>query len=187
MGDCRSVERQALIDAPQLGALFLYFVMLAYLAVGGAPSVLPEMHRYVVEVHAWMSSTQFAELFTLAQIAPGPNVMYIPLIGWHVGGWAGVAATTIPFLMPSATLTLLVAHLHARHPEATLGVAIRRGLTPITIGLIFASGWILLPAVNADWRGYLLTLLTVTVVLRTSLNPIWLLAAGAAAGIAGLV
>lgn len=175
------------MDIAQLGALFLYFLMLAFLAVGGAPSVLPEMHRYVVELHGWLTSTQFAELYTLAQIAPGPNVMYIPLIGWQIAGWAGAAATTLPWLVPSTTLALLVAHLHARNPQAALGVAIRRGLTPITIGLLFASVWILMPAVNHDWRGYVLTALTAALVLRTSLNPMWVLGAGAVAGMVGLV
>jgi len=171
----------------ELGALFLYFLMLAFLAIGGAPTVLPEMHRYVVDVHGWLTSTQFAELFALAQVAPGPNVMYIPLIGWRVAGWAGAAATTLPFVIPSVTITLVVAHLHMRNPQAAFGVALRRGLTPITIGLILASGWILLPAVNHDWRGYLLTLVTILAVFRTSLNPIGLLAIGAAAGLLGLV
>ena len=171
----------------ELTALFLYFLMLSFLAIGGAPSVLPEMHRYVVDVHGWMTSTQFAEIYTLAQVAPGPNVMYIPLIGWQVGGWAGAAATTIPMLMPSVTLALLVAHLHARNPKAAFGLAIRRGLTPITIGLILASAWILLPASNDDWRGYLLTAVAVVLVLRTSLNPLWFLTAGAIAGVTGIV
>jgi chromate transporter len=175
------------MDFSQIAALSLYFLMLAFIAVGGAPSVLPEMHRYVVDLHAWLTSTQFAELYALAQVAPGPNVMYIPLMGWRIAGWAGAAATTVPFVMPSLTLTLLVAHLHARNPKAALGAAIRRGLTPITIGLIFASGWILLPAVNNDWRGYVLTVLTIAMVMRNALNPIWLLAAGAAAGLSGLV
>jgi chromate transporter len=175
------------MDFASLTALFLYFLMLSFLAVGGAPSVLPEMHRYVVEIHGWMTSTQFAELYTLAQVAPGPNVMYIPLIGWHIAGLPGAIATTIPMIVPSVTLTLLVAHLHARHPKAALGFAIRRGLTPITIGLILASGWILMTAVNEDWRGYLLTAVTVAVVLRTSLNPLWLLGAGAVAGMVGMV
>ena len=175
------------MGAGELTSLFLYFLMLSFLAIGGAPSVLPEIHRYVVEIHGWMTSTQFAELYTLAQVAPGPNVMYIPLIGWHIAGWAGAAVTTAAMLVPSWTLTLFVAHLQARHPKATLGVAIRRGLTPITIGLVFASGWVLLPAANEDWRGYALTALTVALVLRTPLNPLWLLAAGALAGITGLV
>ena len=90
-------------------------------------------------------------------------------------------------VMPSCTLTLVVAHLHARNPKAAFGVAMRQGFTPLTIGLVFASGWILLPAVNADWRGYMLTFVTVVLVLRTKLNPLWLLGAGAIAGISGLV
>ena len=175
------------MSAGEISALFLYFLMLAFLAVGGAPTVLPEMHRYVVELHGWLTSAQFAQLYAIAQVAPGPNVMYIPLIGWRIAGWAGAAATTIAFIVPSITLTLLVAHLHARSPNGAVGVALRRGLTPVTIGLIFASGCILLPAVNADWRGYVLTAITVVLVLRTSLNPLWLLVAGAAAGIFGLV
>jgi chromate transporter len=175
------------MDAGQLAALFLYFMMLAFLAVGGAPSVLPEMHRYVVEVHGWMTSTKFAELYTIAQVAPGPNVMYIPLIGWHVAGWSGALVTTLAMLVPSATLTLIVAHLHARHPRAAVGFAIRRGLTPITIGLILASGWILLSAVNENWGAHVLTAATVGLVLRTGINPLWLLAVGAGAGMLGLV
>ena len=187
MGDRVGVERQALMDLAQLLSLFLYFLMLAFIAVGGAPSVVPEMHRYVVELNGWMTSTQFAELYTLAQVAPGPNVMYIPLIGWQIAGWGGAIAATVPMLVPSLTLTMLIARLQARHPKTAFGAAIRRGLTPITIGLVFAAGWILMPSVNDAWRGYVLTALTVFLVLRTSLNPLWLLAAGAIAGMAGLV
>jgi chromate transporter len=144
------------------------------------------MHRYVVEVHGWMTSTQFAELYTLAQVAPGPNIMYLPLIGWQISGWLGAIATTLPILVPSATLTLMIAHLHVNYPRGALA-AIRRGLTPITIGLVFASGWILMTAANENWRGYVLTAVTVLLVMRTSLNPLWLLAAGAAAGVFDLV
>ena len=95
--------------------------------------------------------------------------------------------TIVATLVPSATLTLAVAYLYQRHPRAASGLAIRRGLTPITIGLVFASGWILLPAVAHDWRGYVLAALTVGLVLRTSINPLWVLVIGAVAGIAGLV
>ena len=170
-----------------LASLLAHFSALSLLAIGGASSTLPDMHRYVVEVHHWLTSAQFATLYALAQVAPGPNVMYIPLLGWQVAGWAGVAATTLPLLVPAGTLTLLVGRLDARHPQAALGRALRRGLTPITLGLMLASGWILMRAVNHDWRGYLLTLLTVGPVLRTPWNPLWLIAAGALVGMAGLV
>jgi len=108
-------------------------------------------------------------------------------MGWHLAGWKGAAATTIPLLVPATTLTLLVGHYNERYPNAPIGRAIRRGLTPITIGLMFASATILMRAVNHDWKSYLLTLFTVVVVLRKPLNPLWLLAAGAAAGMLGLV
>ena len=89
--------------------------------------------------------------------------------------------------MPATTLTLLVGHLNERYPNAPIGRAIRRGVMPITIGLVFASATILLRAVNHDWRGYLITLLTVGVVLRKPWNPLWLFGAAALAGMAGLV
>jgi chromate transporter len=181
------MERPDVMDWGALGGLFLYFLMLSFLAIGGNASVLPEMHRYVVEVHHYMTSAQFAEMYTLAQVAPGPNIMYIPLVGWYVAGWLGAVATLVATLIPSATLTLVVAYLYQRHPRAAFGLAIRRGLAPITIGLVFASGWILLPAVAADWRGYVLTALTVAVVMRTSFSPLWVLIGGAIAGTSGLV
>ena len=175
------------MDRIDLGSLFLHFLALWFVAVGGPSAILPDIHRYVVDVQHLLTSAQFAEIYTLAQVAPGPNVMYIPLVGWQVGGWAGAAALTLAMLLPSATLTLLIARLYARHPKATAGIAIRRGLTPITIGLLFASGWILVQGANEDWRGHVLTAITVALVLRTSLNPLWLLSVGAAAGMLGLV
>ena len=175
------------MDRLDLSALFLHFLALWFVAVGGPSTILPDIHRYVVEVHLFFNNTPSTEIYTLAQVAPGPNVMYVTLIGWHLAGWAGAAATTIPLLVPATTLTLLVGHLNERYPNAPIGRAIRRGLTPITIGLMFASATILMRAVNHDWRGYLITLLTVAVVLRKSWNPLWLLAAGALAGMLGLV
>jgi chromate transporter len=176
------------MDRAELTGLFLNFVVFWFIAIGGPSAILPEIHRYVVDVNHWMTSTQLAEIYTLAQLAPGPNLMYVTLIGWQLAGWKGAAVTTLPLLVPATTLTLLVARLNQRYPDAPIGRAIRRGLTPIAIALTFASAAILIGAVNHDWRGYLLTLFTVAVVLRKpSWNPLWLLAAGALAGVAGVV
>ena len=174
-------------DHVDLTALFLHMLALWFIAVGGPSAILPDIHRYLVEARQLLTSAQFAEIYTLAQVAPGPNVMYVTLIGWHLAGWAGAAATTIPLLVPATTLTLLVGHFIERHPNAPIGRAVRRGLAPITIGLMFASATILMRAVNHDWRGYSITLLTAALALRKSWNPLWLLAAGALAGMLGLV
>jgi chromate transporter len=175
------------VERIDLTSLFLHFVALWFVAVGGPSAILPDIHRYVVDVEHLLTSAQFAEIYTLAQVAPGPNVMYVTLMGWHLAGWKGVAATTIPLLIPATTLTILVGRLNERYPNASLGRAVRRGLTPITIGLMFAGASILTRAVNHDWRGYAITLLTAAIVLYKPLNPLWLLGAGALAGILGFV
>jgi chromate transporter len=74
------------MEEVDLSALFLHFLALWFVAVGGPSTILPEIHRYVVEVHHWMTSAQFVEVYALAQVAPGPNVMYVTLIGWHLAG-----------------------------------------------------------------------------------------------------
>jgi chromate transport protein ChrA len=118
---------------------------------------------------------------------PAPTLCTSPSSAGRWRGGRGQPRLRSPGSWPAGTLTLLVGHLHSRYPQAALGRAIRRGLTPISLGLMLASGWILMRAVNHDWRGYLLTLLTVGLVLRTPWNPLWLLAAGALVGMAGLV
>src|SRR5262245_2667190 len=159
--------------------LFLHFLALWFVAVGGPSAILPDIHRYMVEANQLLSNREFAEICTVAQSAPGPNVMYVTLMGWYLAGWTGAAAMTIPILIPATTLTLFVGHFNARYPNAPILRAVRRGLAPITIGLMFSGATVLMRAVNHDWRGYLLTLLTAVVTLRTSWNPLWLLAAGA--------
>jgi chromate transporter len=176
-----------MMDRVDLTALFLHSLALWFVAVGGPSAILPDFHRYIVEAHQLMTSTEFADLYTLAQAAPGPNFMYVTLIGWHLARWAGAVTMTIPVLVPAATLSLLVGHMNERYLNAPIGRAIQRGLAPITIGLMCASATVLMRAVNHDWRGYLLTLATVVLVLRTRWSPLWLLAAGALAGVLGLV
>ena len=174
------------MERVDLGSLFLHFVALWFVAVGGPSAILPDIHRYVVDVHRLLSNREFAEIYTLAQAAPGPNVMYTTLIGWHLAGWSGALATTIPLLVPATTLTLVVGHFIERYPDAPILRAIRRGLTPITIGLMFSGATVLMRAVSHDWPGYLTTVLTAVIVLRLTCNPLWLLAAGAILGIAGV-
>ena len=104
-----------------------------------------------------------------------------------VGMRSIASIVTLALLVPVCTLNVLIGRMHASNPDAPLGRAISRGLTPIALGLFLASAWILARSVNHDWGGYLITLITVVLVMRTSLNPLWLIAAGAVAGMAGLV
>jgi len=167
--------------------LFLNFLILSSMAIGGTQTVMPGMHHYVVEVHNWITSRQFADAYALAQAAPGPNVMYVTLIGWQVGGWVGAIATTLALVIPSAVCTILFVRLAARNPDAPFARAMRSGLAPVAIGLTFSSAWVLMRSINHDWHGYLLTALAIAIALRTRINPLWLIGGGALAGAAGFV
>ena len=172
------------VDLP---ALSLHFALLSLMAIGGVSSILPDMQRYVVEANHWLSATQFADAYALGQAAPGPNMMFVTVLGWQLAGWAGAVVATLATIVPPILLTLTVTRLSAANPNAPLGRAIRGGLGPIAIGLTLSSGWILAHSADHDWRGALLTLLTVVLMLRTRLNPMWLILAGAAAGMSGIL
>ena len=175
------------MDEVDLPALCLHLALLSLMAIGGVSSILPDMQRYVVEVNPWLSGSQFADIYALGQAAPGPNMMFVTLIGLQLAGLLGAIATTLAIVLPPALLTLAVTRMNANNPDARLGRAIRGGLGPITIGLTLSSGWILAYSADHDWRGAVLTLGTVILMMRTKLNPVWLILVGALAGISGLV
>jgi len=175
------------MDRVDLTALALHFALLSLMAIGGVNSILPDMHRYVVEANHWLSDRQFADAYALGQAAPGPNMMFVTLLGWQLAGWTGAIVATLAIIFPPIVLTLGITHLHANNPDAPLGRAIRGGLGPIAIGLTLSSGWILAQSADHSWRTALLTLLTVALMLRTRLNPVWLIAAGAIAGMTGIL
>ena len=176
-----------MMDAVDLPALALHFALLSLMAIGGIASILPDLQRYVVEVNPWLSATQFADAYALGQAAPGPNMMFVTLLGWQLDGWAGAITASVAIIVPPVLLTLAVTRVNANARTAPLGRAIRGGLGPITIGLTLSSGWILAHSADHDWRGVLLTLLTVVLMLRTRLNPMWLILVGALAGMAGIL
>jgi chromate transporter len=175
------------MDRVDLPALGLHFALLSLMAIGGVSSILPDMQRYVVEVHHWMSGKQFADAYALGQAAPGPNMMFVTLVGWQLAGWAGAIVVTLAVVGPPILLTMGVTRLNARNPDAPLGRAIRGGLGPIAIGLTLSSGWILAQSADHSGRTALLTLLTIVLMLRTRLNPVWLILAGAVAGMTGIL
>lgn len=172
---------------PELGALFLHFTLLSLLAVGGAITTAPDMHRYVVGEKSWLSDAQFTDSVALAQAAPGPNVLFVAVVGFNVAGLAGAAAAMLGTLVPSTTLALWASGQVARHRQALAVRAFSAGLAPLTLGLLLATGWLLLEPHRGHLGVPLLVLATVLVTWRTKLSPLWLIAAGAAVGAMGWV
>jgi chromate transporter len=172
------------VSAAELLQLFVHFLSLSLLAVGGAITVAPEMHRYVVVEQGWLGDDQFTASIALAQSAPGPNVLFVTLIGWNAGGWAGALAATAGVMLPSSTLSLLAFRWTQRRRQLPWVRAFRTGMAPITIGLLLATGWILAAQNLADPLLIAVSLATIAVLLKTRINPLWLIAAGALCGIA---
>src|SRR5262249_30693781 len=118
------------------------FALMSLFAVGGANSAIPEMQRLVVEVERWMSNRQFMDLFAIAQATPGPNVIMVTLIGYHVAGVAGALVTTVAMCGPTCALAYVVGQAWERHKAAPWRVVIQAGVLPISIGLIAASAYV---------------------------------------------
>ena len=178
--------------------LFVQYLSLSLLSVGGAITTAPEMHRYLVDETRWLTEQQFTASIAIAQAAPGPNILFVALMGWHVGintgsvawGLFGVLVTMFGIMLPSTTLTYLAAQWGHRNRNLRGVRAFKQGMGPIVIALLIATGWVLTSAHNdpaRDWPLWLLTATAALVIWRTKLHLLWMLGAGAVLGWFGLV
>ena len=174
------------LDAGVLLDLFVHFGMLSLLAIGGAITTAPDMQRYVVGERDWISDSLFTTSVAIAQAAPGPNVLFVAVVGWNIAGLAGVAATLAGSLLPSTTLALAATRFSVRRRDSRFVRAFTAGLAPLTLGLLLATGWVLTEPARTDLGAMLLVPFTVLALLKTRLSPIWLVAVGAVVGALGL-
>ena len=180
-------------------SLFSHFLLLSLMSIGGAISTSSEMHRFLVEQHHWLSQEQFNTAIALAQAAPGPNVLFVALMGWHVGMNAGstgaalfgVLVSMVGIMTPSTIITYTAARWGHRNRELRAVRAFKQGMAPVVIALLLSTAWILGSSVvqnlDAGWRLALLAVAAGLVIWRTRLHLLWVLAAGALLGAFGLV
>ncbi len=186
--------------------MFQHFASLSLLAVGGAITTAPDMHRYLVDETHWLSERQFTSSIALAQAAPGPNILFVALMGWNVGlnaaasqggGWIsamlaalGLLVAMLGIMLPSSILTYTATRWAHQHRER-LGIrAFKAGMAPIVIALLLATAWLLTMGhdqPSRDWPLYALTLATTLIVWRTKVHMLWLIGAGALLGALGWV
>lgn len=166
------------------------FALLSLLAVGGGTAVLPQMKHDVVEAHHWVNSTQFAEIYSLGQLAPGPNMTCVILIGYEVASVAGLLAVLVAFFFPACLLCYFASQVWDAAAGSPWRAAVQRGMAPIVIGLMLAGCYALgkTATLNPDkgWDFNLVTLgigAAVAVVLSlTRINPAFTILAGGVAG-----
>ncbi len=185
-------------------SLFLHFVSLSLLAVGGAITTAPDIHRYLVDEQHWLTHYQFTSSVAIAQGAPGPNVMFVALMGWNVGMNAaagmtpapsmayevmlallGVLVTMVGIIVPSATLTFVSTQWAHNNRELRGVRAFKSGLAPLVMSLLVATGWLLTGNHDnyaQDWPMWALAAVTTVIVWRTKTHLLVLLSIGAVLG-----
>jgi len=174
-------------EANPISTLIWTFGLMSLFAVGGANSAIPEMHRVAVDVQHWMNDKQFADVFAISQLAPGPNVLIVTLIGYSVAGVAGAVVATLSMCGPTAILAYYVSRLLRRSSHSPWPAIIQAALVPLSIGLMGASGLILALTSDQSWIAALITAAAAVLAFATRLNPVWMLLAGGALGFAGII
>ncbi len=174
-------------NANPVWSLVWTFGLMSLFAVGGANSAIPEMHRVAVDVQHWMTDKQFADVFAISQLSPGPNVLIVTLIGYSVAGVAGALAATLAMCGPTAILAYYVSRLLARSSQSRWPAVIQAALVPLSIGLMAASGLILARSSDQSWIAALVTVAAAILAFATRLNPFWMLLGGGILGFAGVV
>ena len=170
------------MSTSELWALFLHFLSLSVLATGGAIALAADMHRYVVDQHGYISHTQFVNSIALAQAAPGPNILFITVMGWQIAGLSGALATTLGLSLPALVFPLIVSRLGRRARFERMLKVLQHGLGPVAIGMMAATCWLLVREAPGQWKGAALIAATIALLTFTRLPPILFILAGGAIG-----
>ncbi len=168
-------------------ALLVNFALLSFLAIGGANSLIPEIHRQVVELKGWIGNREFSELFAIAQAAPGPNVVFVTLLGYRVAGLAGAFVATVAIIAPTCAMTYVVSRVFDRFKHSAWRNIIQDALVMMTIGLYAASAFIIASAADRDWKTAAITAASFAVTYWTRISPLVPIAVAALLGIAGVL
>lgn len=163
----------------ELFALFLHFLSLSVFATGGAMALASDMHRYVVDEHAYLTHTQFVNSIALAQAAPGPNILFVTVMGWQIAQLPGAIATTLGLALPALVFPVIVSRLGRLPQFERLLKALQRGLGPVALGLMVATCYLLVRGLPGTWQGAAIAGATLLLVTTTRLPPVLpILAAG---------
>lgn len=169
-----------------LGQLGWHFFIVSLVAFGAATTVVPDIHRVLVESQHVMTDAQFAGLFAMSQAAPGTNVMFVTVLGWQAAGLPGALVTTVAFLGPTWLIALAIERFGTRYRDTRWHTLVRRSLAPITLGLLLSTG-VLLARTAFTPVGVALALAATAALTWSKITPLWLTALGAALGAAGFV
>lgn len=163
-------------------ALAAHLALLSSISFGGFPSVLPDVHN-LVTANGWVTDREFANFFAISQVVPGPNmILMMSFVGLKVGGIPGAIASALATFGPPCLMYYTAYRLWDRFRDRPWQQIVRRGLAPLTIGLVIAGGYVMARAADVGWQSALVTAAAIGVMLGTRLNPLWILMTGGVLG-----
>jgi len=169
-------------------ALAAQLALLSLISFGGIPTVLPDIHNLVVVTKGWVTDREFADLYAIARAMPGlPMILMTSLIGCKVGGLTGALACAVATCGPSCTAAFVVFRLGHRFRDAPWQRIVLRGLVPVTVGIVIASGYVLARAADSHWQATAITAAAAGLMLGTRINPLWILVIAGAIGGLGVI
>jgi len=166
----------------ELPALARVFAYLSLLTVGGGMAAFPEMKILTVEVHHWLTFPQLVHLYSVGQLAPGPNMMMIVAIGEWAAGLIGAIVVVIAFFGPTGLLALLVGRLWNKLTKWPWRKSIQEGLAPVSIGLLLAGCFTFARGAITGFDTAAIAVGTLLVLLKYKINPALLVLAAAIVG-----
>ena len=163
------------MSTDELLALFAHYLSLSVFATGGAMALASDMHRYVVDEHAYITHTQFVNSIALAQAAPGPNILFVTVMGWQIAGLPGALATTLGLSLPALVFPVIVSRLGRLAQFGRLLKALQRGLGPVAIGLMAATCFLLVRQAPGVWKGAAIIAVSTLLLATTRVPPVLLI------------
>ena len=163
------------MNTDELLALFAHYLSLSVFATGGAMALASDMHRYVVDEHAYITHTQFVNSIALAQAAPGPNILFVTVMGWQIAGLPGALATTLGLSLPALVFPVIVSRLGRLAQFERLLKALQRGLGPVAIGLMAATCFLLVRQAPGVWKGAAIIAVSTLLLATTRVPPVLLI------------
>ena len=161
----------------KLISLAWVFALISILAVGGGTAVLPEMQRMTVSQFHWVTDKQFRDIYSLGQVAPGPNMLMVMVIGYRVAGYAGAAIVAFAFFVPDCILTLFANRLWLRFSDSPWRHAVQRGMAPIAIGLMLSGTYAIARLSIHNAMSFAIAAATLGVLMWRRVNPLLLISA----------
>lgn len=188
---CQPVD---LGDWRNLLAVIWDFLRLSLFSLGGGNTLLSEYHVMAVDDYCWLTSRQFADIYAIAEAAPGPSSMIVGLLGMGAairegplwGLLSGVAAE-VAILLPSTLVMVLASLSWGRLRDSPWRLAFERAMGPITLGILFAVGLKILRISDHDTPAYAVSAVVCLLMLRTRISPLWFMAVAGLLGALGLV